>query len=232
LPPRGRRSLALPPKGPSPPRPSLQGRDSPGNHMKGRTVSFKERGGDGRIEVIASGGHTMSIDGVMLCHTASWEARYNNWLLITLTPKSVLISFSFFAHSTHGDIRGHASLLAGAAKDIDSKPELRTARKSTSRKPLQFAPLQVGHIPAQPSRTPSNGADTEPLSPGRSKSLGSVVDRSLLKDGADAELAVNKDRPNSAQFHRTVLHQAWYCIACGIASHRTCRSVACFLLVM
>ena len=97
-------------------------------------------------------------------------------------------------------------LLAGAAKDTDNKPELRTARKSTSRKQLQFAPLQLGHIPGQPSRKPSNGADAELLSPGRSKSLGSVVDCSLLKDAADAELAVSKDRPHSAQFQRTVLH--------------------------
>ena len=73
LPPRGRRSLALPPKGPSPPRPSLQGRNSPGNHMKGRTVSFKERGGDNRIGGIASGGHTMSINCVMLRHTGEHQ---------------------------------------------------------------------------------------------------------------------------------------------------------------
>ncbi len=115
-------------------------------------------------------------------------------------------------YGTQGNIRGHALLLAGAAKDTDNKPELRTARKSTSRKQLQFAPLQLGHIPAQPSRTSSNGADAELLSPGRSKSLGSVVDRSLLKGAADAGLAVNKDRPHSAQFHRTVLHRALCCI--------------------
>ena len=101
---------------------------------------------------------------------------------------------------------------AGAAKDTDNKSELRTARKSTSRKQLQFAPLQLGHIPAQPSRTPSDGAAAKPLSPERSKSLGCVVDRSQLKDAADAELAVNKDRPHSAQFHRTVLHWALCCI--------------------
>ncbi|KAL0041236.1 hypothetical protein WJX77_009833 [Trebouxia sp. C0004] len=142
LPPRGRRSLALPPKGPSPPRPSLQGRNSPGNQLKGRTVSFKERGDDNRIGVIAS----------------------------------------------------------GAAKDTDIKQELRTARKSTSRKQLQFAPLQLGHIPGPPS----NGAGAKLLSLGRSKSLGSVVDHFLLTDAADAEVAVNKDRPHSAQFHRTV----------------------------
>ncbi|KAL0043513.1 hypothetical protein WJX79_006904 [Trebouxia sp. C0005] len=146
LPPRGRRSLALPPMGPSPPRPSPQGSNGPGMYMKGRLVSFKERDGDNTIGVIAS----------------------------------------------------------GAAKDTANKPELRTARKSTSRKQLQFAPLQLGHLPAQPSRTPSNGANAELLSPGRSKSLGSVVDRALLKGAADAQLAVNKDRPHSAQFHRTV----------------------------
>ncbi|DBA80394.1 TPA: hypothetical protein ACH3X2_007336 [Trebouxia sp. C0005] len=146
LPPRGRRSLALPPMGPSPPRPSPQGSNGPGMYMKGRLVSFKERDGDNTIGVIAS----------------------------------------------------------GAAKDTANKPELRTARKSTSRKQLQFAPLQLGHLPAQPSRTPSNRANAELLSPGRSKSLGSVVDRALLKGAADAQLAVNKDRPHSAQFHRTV----------------------------
>ena len=96
LPPRGRRSFALPPKGPSPPRPSLQGRNSPSNHMKGRTVSFKERGGDGRIGVIASGGHTMT---VMLRHTASWAPRYYTWLLIEMMQKGVIFSFSFLFHS-------------------------------------------------------------------------------------------------------------------------------------
>ena len=229
--------------------------------MKGRTVSFKERGGDGRIGVIASGGHTMT---VMLRHTASWAPRYYTWLLIEMTPKGVVFSFSFLFHSfffsflfsfflflfysTQGDIRDHALLPAGAAKDTDNKPELRTARKSTSRKQLQFAPLQLGHIPAQPSRSPSTGADAEPLSLGRSKSLGSVVDCSLLKDAANAELAVNKDRPHSAQFHRTVLHWALCCIqmhTCVMLTVMvvtlvqlrmfhdiTCRSVACFVLVM
>ena len=175
--------------------------------MKGRTVSFKERGGDGRIGLIASGGHTMSIDCVMLGHTASWAARDNAWLLIKLMPKRRRFFFFLsFAMAHRGTSEVMLLLPAGATKDTDSKSELRTARKSTSRKQLQFAPLQLGHIPAQPSRMLSNGADAEPLSPGRSKSLGSVVDRSLLKDGADAELAVTKDRPHSAQFHRTVLH--------------------------
>ncbi|KAL0045894.1 hypothetical protein WJX82_007719 [Trebouxia sp. C0006] len=141
LPPRGRRSFALPPKGPSPPRPSLQGRNSPSNHMKGRTVSFKERGGDGRIGVIAS----------------------------------------------------------GVAKDTDNKPELRTARKSTSRKQLQFAPLQLGHIPAQPSRSPSTGADAEPLSLGRSKSLGSVVHMRDVTVFADEHAALELVSQGSIQ---------------------------------
>ncbi len=106
LPPRARRSLALPPKGPSLPQPSLQGRNSPGNHMKGRTVSFKERGGDNRIGLIASGGHAMSISCVMLRHTDSWAARYNTWLLTKLTPKGVVFSFSFlFLRHTGGHQR-------------------------------------------------------------------------------------------------------------------------------
>ena len=46
----------------------------------------------------------------------------------------------------------------------------------------------------------------ELLSPGRSKSLGSAVDRALLKEALDAELAVAKDRPRSAQFSTKVLH--------------------------
>ena len=152
-------------------------------------------------------------------------------LKLSFLPKAAVVSLSFLSEH-QGEIRGHALLLAGAAQDTDNKPELRTARKSTSRKQLQFAPLQLGHIPAKPSRTPSNGADAVPLSPGRSKSLGSVVDRSLLKDAADAELAVNKDRPHSAQLQKTVLHWALCCIAYGIATDRTCRFVACLVLGM
>ena len=174
-------------------------------------------------------------------------------LKLSFLPKAAVVSLSFLSEH-QGEIRGHAllkhlpnvetrfycpllsltvpELLAGAAQDTDNKPELRTARKSTSRKQLQFAPLQLGHIPAKPSRTPSNGADAVPLSPGRSKSLGSVVDRSLLKDAADAELAVNKDRPHSAQLQKTVLHWALCCIAYGIATDRTCRFVACLVLCM
>ena len=138
------------------------------------------------------------------------------YLILKLVLIHAKRRISSFLTEHQGAIRGHALFLAGAAKDTDNKPQLRTARKSTSRKQLQFAPLQLGHIPGPPSRTPSNGADAELLSPGRSKSLGFVVDRSLLKGAADAELAVNKDRPYSAQFQRTVLHWVLCCLAYGI----------------
>ena len=56
LPPRARKPHALPPKGRSPPRPSLQGRTSTSDHSKLHTVSFK-RGTqpDDRVDIAASG---------------------------------------------------------------------------------------------------------------------------------------------------------------------------------
>lgn len=54
LPPRVRRSFALPPKHPSPPRPSLQG-PLPDDKMKIRSVSFKNRDIDSKDGMPASG---------------------------------------------------------------------------------------------------------------------------------------------------------------------------------
>ena len=53
--------------------------------MKGRAVSFKERGGEGRIGVIASGRRTMSINCAMFRHTLG---RSN---LIHMSPYLVVI---------------------------------------------------------------------------------------------------------------------------------------------
>ena len=94
----------------------------------------------------------------------------------------------------------------GASIDLEASTDARTARKSTSRKQLHFAPLQLGRISEQPQKLPSaDGMADELLSPGRSKSLGAAVDRALLKSIAVAELAVSKDRPHSAiQFSRKV----------------------------
>lgn len=100
---------------------------------------------------------------------------------------------------------------AGASSDTDNDIGARTVRKSTSRKQLQFAPLQLGRISEQPQKSPSaQGFEDELLFPGRSKSLGSAVDCALLKEAVDADLAVTKDRPHSAtQFSRKVSVQAW-----------------------
>ena len=83
-----------------------------------------------------------------------------------------------------------------------------TARKSISRKQLQFAPLQLGRTSEQPHASPNRlGMVDELMSPSRSKSLGSAVDRALLMDAVDAESALSKDRPRSAtQFSRKVGH--------------------------
>ena len=96
---------------------------------------------------------------------------------------------------------------AGAAQEPHNNFDLRAVRKSTSRKQLQFAPVQLGRISEQPHRKPSTGAEDELLSRGRSRSLGAAVDRALLRGAMDAELAATKDRPHSAQLH-TVLHCA------------------------
>ena len=89
---------------------------------------------------------------------------------------------------------------------LENGMDTRTARKSTSRKQIQFAPLQLGRISEQPQKSPSADAmGDELLSPGRSKSLGAAVDRALLKGSTVAESAVSKDRPQSAtQFCRRV----------------------------
>ena len=93
---------------------------------------------------------------------------------------------------------------ADTAQEPHNTSDSRAARKSTSRKQLHFAPLQLGRVSEQPHRKPSNGGEDELLSPGRSRSLGAAVDLALLRDAVDAELAANKDRPHSAQVHRTV----------------------------
>ena len=92
---------------------------------------------------------------------------------------------------------------------------MRTARKSTSRKQIQFAPLhplQLGRISEQSHQNLPNEGGDQLLSPGRSKSLGSAVDRALLKHAVDAELAVSKDRPHSAQLTRKVPSSAVDCV--------------------
>ena len=85
-----------------------------------------------------------------------------------------------------------------------ANPESQPPRRSTSRKQLHFAPLQLGLIPEQPHGKPLKGSGDELFSPGRSKSLGSAVDRALLQEAVQAELAVTKERPHSAQFSRKV----------------------------
>ena len=57
LPPRARKPRGLPPKGPSLPRPSLQGGHSTSDQSKAHSVSFKQRRAqqDDRVDIAASG---------------------------------------------------------------------------------------------------------------------------------------------------------------------------------
>ena len=96
-------------------------------------------------------------------------------------------------------------MISGANKDLETHQ--RIARASTSRKQLHFAPLQpmqLGRVSEQPHELHARSKGEDLLSPGRSKSVGSAVDRALLKEALDAELAVAKDRPRSAQFSTKV----------------------------
>ena len=94
----------------------------------------------------------------------------------------------------------------GTSKDVVADATFQPARRSASRKQLQFAPIQLGRVSEQPQKSAAaQGFEDELMSPGRSKSLGSAVDRALLKSAVDSELAVSKDRPHSAtQFSRQV----------------------------
>lgn len=101
----------------------------------------------------------------------------------------------------------------GATTDAAAGTDAQTVRKSTSRKQLHFAPLQLGRTSEQPHATPDClGMVEELMSPSRSKSLGAAVERALLMDALDAEAAVAKDRPHSAtQFSRKVGMRASGC---------------------
>lgn len=102
---------------------------------------------------------------------------------------------------------------SGATTDRATGTDAGTARTSTSRKQLHFAPLHLGRTSGEPHATPDGlgGYADELMSPSRSKSLGSAVDRALLMDAVDAaDSAIAKDRPHSAtQFSRKV--GVWYC---------------------
>ena len=128
------------------------------------------------------------------------------------TPNSAIYFFASTATGVGRDKTAKpveiCAFFAGAGRDQQFTPEVRAARKSTSRKTLQFAPLQplqLGRISEQPQKKPSTGFEDGLLSSGKSKSLGSAVDRALLQNAVDADLAVDKDRPHSAQFSRKVL---------------------------
>ena len=64
LPPKVRRSFALPPKHPSPARPSLQG-PLPHDQMKIRSVSFKNRDIGSKIDMPASGMHIIQKPSIL-----------------------------------------------------------------------------------------------------------------------------------------------------------------------
>ena len=61
LPPKPRKGRSLLLKGPSPPRPSLQGLYSPGDHLRIKGVSFKRPESDDTMSILASGACTSSI---------------------------------------------------------------------------------------------------------------------------------------------------------------------------
>ncbi|KAL3147065.1 hypothetical protein ABBQ38_015030 [Trebouxia sp. C0009 RCD-2024] len=119
----------------------------------------------------------------------------------TSTTDNSKLHASSFKHNGRIDVAA-----SGATTDAAAGTDAQTVRKSTSRKQLHFAPLQLGRTSEQPHATPDClGMVEELMSPSRSKSLGAAVERALLMDALDAEAAVAKDRPHSAtQFSRKV----------------------------